>query len=219
VSGLVNDAFLMQYLAVRGYPAQGDPAEDFLDEASLVAVLQFYQDGASSGVFGPKILDYQTTDDCWQDYISGHGAFTQIGAHRYLTDRDGVQSSAPAPIPAIQGPAAAIGRGWALALVAQDTARQEVAAEFMLQLMDAETNAAWNRAANYLPTRQGALANDELSDSYAVFVGPQLLAARPRPYVANYTQVAAALQEAVEAVLSGALTPEQAATEVMSTAD
>jgi multiple sugar transport system substrate-binding protein len=215
---LVNDAFLIQYLAVRGYPTDDD-AEGFLDEASLVAVLQFYQDGASKGIFGPEILDYNTSDDCWQDYVSGHGALTQVGAHRYLTDRESAQSSAPAPIPAIQGPAAAIGRGWALALVAQDTTRQEVAAEFMLQLMESGTNAAWNQAADYLPTRQGALADGEAADSYVVFVGPQLLAARARPPVANYTQVAAALQEAVEAVLTGALTPEEAAAEVMSSAE
>ncbi len=214
-AGLVNDAFLIQYLAVRGQPATAVPEEPFLDQESLAAVLQFYQDGISRGVFPIDIVDYHSTEDCWRDFLAGKAALAQVSAHRYLLERDRVQTTAVAAIPAINGPAAAIGRGWALALVATDPARQAAAVDLMSQLLASETNAGWARAASFLPTRQSALANEDAADTYLRFLAQQLQSARPRPVLVNYAQVAAALQSAVDSVLSGSTTPESAAAEAI----
>lgn len=213
--GLVNDAFLIQYLSV-GVPTTANPDQPFLEQEALAAVLQFYRDGLSRGVFPADILNCHTTDDCWRDYVAGKAALTQVSAHRYLTDRDRVPTSAVAAIPSINGPAAAIARGWAVALVASDPARQAAAADWLVQLMAPEVNAAWTRAAGYLPTRQSALPGWEESESYARFIQQQLQAARPRPVLSNYVQVAAALQKAVEAVLTGAANPEEAAADAIA---
>lgn len=212
-AGLVNDDFLIQYLAVRQWPADGSSSEPFLEVDSLTAVLQYYQDGVSRGVFPAEILSYHSTDDAWRDYLVGNAALAHVSAHRYLADREAVSNSSMAPIPAIDGAAAPISRGWVLALVASDPARQSVAVEFMTQLMSPETNAAWNEAANYLPTRQAALAVEAAvaEDSTTRFAGQQLQMAQPRPRLPKYTQVAAALQQAVQEVVTGAATPEEAA--------
>jgi ABC-type glycerol-3-phosphate transport system substrate-binding protein len=214
-AGLVNDAFLIQYMAVRAQPAAGSSEDPFLEADSLAAVFQFYRDGVSRGIFPADIVDYNTTDDCWRDYLAGQAILTQVSAHRYLADRGQLPNAAVAPIPAINGPGAAISRGWVLALAATDTTRQSAAVAFMVQLMSAEVNAAWNQAAGYLPTRQAALAEWDEADSYTRFVQQQLQGAQPRPRLSNYTQVAAALQDAVEGVLSGALTPEEAAAQAI----
>ncbi len=210
-AGLVNDAFLIQYLAVRG---QGTDSP-FLEQNSLAAVLQFHQDGLSRGVLPATITTYHTPADCWREYLAGQAALVQVSAHLYLADRSRLEGSAAAPIPAINGPAAPIGRGWALALVTSDPARQLLAAEFLVQLMSPEINGAWNLAANYLPTRRAALAFWDPSDDYTLFLQQQLEMARSRPAIPNYTQVATALQQAVEAVLSGTATPEQAAAQAI----
>ncbi len=210
-AGLVNDDFLIQYLAVRPWPSEENPDEPFLELDSLTAVLQFYRDGVSQGTFPAEILNYHTTDDCWRDYLAGKGALTHISAHRYLLERPSPPGSAMAPIPTIQGAGSAISQGWALALVTSDPTRQSLAVEFMAQLLSPSSNAAWNQAAGYLPTRQAAMANWDEEDSYTRFMGQQLQAAQPRPRLPNYTQVAAALQEAVVAVITGVATPEEAA--------
>jgi multiple sugar transport system substrate-binding protein len=214
-AGLVNDAFLIQYLAVRPWPVTGDPDAPFLDQDSLIAVFQFYQDGISRGIIPGDIVEYHTTDDCWRTYLEGETAMSQVGAHRYLQERDRTQNSALAPIPSINGPAPAIGRGWALALVASDPARQSAAVDLMGLFMAPEANAAWNQAANFLPTRKAALANWDMEDSYTPFIDQQLQAAQARPSIPNYTRIAAALQKAVEDVINGAATPEEAAAEVI----
>jgi multiple sugar transport system substrate-binding protein len=214
-SGLVNDAFLIQYLAVRGEPAADEP---FLQEEALTAVLQFYQDGLSRGIFPAGMVNYHSTDDCWRDYVAGRAALTQVSAHRYLAERAGLSGSAPAAIPAANGPGAPIARGWSLALITADPARQSLAVQFMAQILAPDVSAAWTRAAGYLPTCQAALANWDQADAYSRFLGQQLEAARPRPRLANYAQVAAALQDAVEAVLSGSATPEEAAATAVASA-
>jgi multiple sugar transport system substrate-binding protein len=213
-AGLVNDDSLIQYLAVRPWPAQ-NPGEPFLQENSLTAVLQYYKDGATRGVFPAAILDYHTTDDCWRDYLGGEAVLTHVSAHRYLTDGDQRPSTAMAPIPAINGPGAAIGRGWALTLVSSDATRQSLALEFMTQLMSPEAMGAWNLAAGYLPTREAALATWDEDDSYTRFASQLLQTAQPRPRIANYTKVAAALQKAIEDVITGAATPEEAAAQAI----
>jgi multiple sugar transport system substrate-binding protein len=215
-AGLVNDGFWAQYLAVRAQPGGSGPDLPFLDETSLVAVLQFYRDGTSQGIFPASILDYYSTDDAWRDYLAGQAAMAQVSARRYLADRGRSPSSTAAPIPSISGQAAPISRGWALALITSEPVRQGSAVSFMLQWMTPEINAAWNEAAGTLPTRQSALALWDQADPYTAFLQEQLLLAQPRPRVPNYNQVAAALQNAVKEVLSGERTPEDAAGEAMS---
>ena len=210
-AGLVNDDFLVQYLAFQGNISEEAPDDQLLDQDSLTAVLQFYQDGASQGIFPPEVLDYQSTDDSWEAYLAGEGTLAHVNSHRYLTDRALVQSTAAAPIPTINGPGSSIGQGWALAVTTPEPARQALAAEFVTQLMSPEINSAWNLATSHLPTRQQALANWDPSDGYTRLLQQLLAAAQRRPHLDNYTQVAAALQQAVEAVLTGALPPEEAA--------
>ncbi len=210
-AGLVNDDFLIQYVATRPWPVADDPEAPFLEAEALTAVLQYYLDGLSRGVFPAEILDYHTTDDAWPGYRAGEAALSHVSAHRYLAERGLLGNSAVAPIPAIAGAGPAISRGWALALVSPDPARQALAVDFMTQLMSPQTNAAWNQTAHYLPTRQAALANWDEEDSYTRFAGELLESAQPRPRLPNYAQVAAALQQAVEDVLTGTATPEEAA--------
>jgi ABC-type glycerol-3-phosphate transport system substrate-binding protein len=216
-SGLVNDAFLIQYLAIRPWPPVGSPDEPFLEINSLAAVLQYYQDGASRGIFPADVLNYRTAEDAWRDYVAGRANMAQANAHHYLVDRERRANSAAAPIPGINGPAAPLNRGWVLALVAPEPARQSAAAEFMALIMSLETNAAWNRAAGFLPTRQAALALWDPGNGYAPFVHQQLQIARPRPVIPNYAAIADAVQQAVEDVLSGAAAPEEAAAQAIET--
>jgi maltose-binding protein MalE len=94
--------------------------------------------------------------------------------------------------------------------------------QLVLQFMTPETLARWNLAAHSLPTRQTAVDywGTALSpeDSYVAFADQQLSVVRPRPVIPNYARTAAALQQAVEDVVSGVASPEEAAAWVMDTA-
>ncbi len=217
-AGQVNDAFLIQYLSLRPWPSKDNPDAPFLDAESLTAVLQYYQDGASRGIFPADILDYHTTDESWRDYLEGQAAMTHVSAHQYLEDGDLSPGSAAASIPAINGGAPAISQGWDLVLIATEPAHQAAAIDWMVRLMSPETNAALNRATSYLPTRQAALVRWDRGDSYTPFAHQQLQTVQPRPAIPNYALTAGILQQAVEDVLAGSATPEEAASRAIESA-
>ena len=216
-AGLVHDSFLVQYLAVSRW--SGDRSEGpFLDQESLAEVLRFHRDGVTAGVFPPKILEYHSNDQTWRDFLAGQGALAEVSAYRYRAERNRAPDSAPAAIPSRDGPAAPIGHGWAWALVTSDPTRQSLAVDWMVQWMDPELHAAWNGATGYLPTRQSALTMPEEMEEYQSFIHQQLLTAQPRPRLPNYARLAAALQKAVEAVITGTMTPEEAAAQAIEEA-
>jgi hypothetical protein len=201
--GLVNDAFLIQYLAVRGWPASGLPGEAFLDQESLVTVLQFYQDGVTRGVLPGYIVDYHDKDACWRDYLAGQAALTHVRASRYMADRASCKARPWPPYRASTGPPRPSAGAGPWPWSHRDPARQALAAELMARMMEVETNAAWNRAAGTLPTRQAVL------DAWRRWIAMSALSTssswlRSRAPLANYTQIAAALQDAVKAVVTGA---------------
>jgi maltose-binding protein MalE len=101
-------------------------------------------------------------------------------------------------------------------MVATDPARQVTAADFLVQIFAPEVNAAWARAAAYLPTRQSSLTHWDETDVYTRFVQQLLQGARPRPSIPNYAQVSAALQTAVADVLTGVASPEEAAAQAIA---
>ena len=84
--------------------------------------------------------------------------------------------------------------------------------------MAPETNAALNRATNYLPTRQAALIRWDRGDSYTPFAHQQLQMIQPRPAIPNFALTASVLQQAVEDVLTGSATPEDAASQAIERA-
>ncbi|MFQ6057439.1 MAG: extracellular solute-binding protein [Anaerolineae bacterium] len=207
--GAVNDAFLIQYLALGGrlVDETGAPA---LDERKLAQVLQFYREGRDKDVIPESVLEFHTLDDCWPIYLSAEVAMSHVSSHRYLADRGLLKSTAFAAVPTRQGVIATMARGWAYTLVARDPARQVAAARFVSWLMAAENLATWSQAAHHLPTRRSALAAME-RDEYTAFVEKQLEKAHFRPPVPAYNEMARALQEAVQDVLTGAATPRDAA--------
>ncbi|HID87739.1 MAG TPA: extracellular solute-binding protein, partial [Anaerolineae bacterium] len=240
--GAVNDAFLIQYLALGGrlLDEAGAPA---LDEGKVAQVLQFYREGRDKGVIPESVLEFHTLDDCWPPYLSAEVAASHVSSHRYLTDRGLLRNTAFAAIPTRDGVVVTIGHGWAYALVARDPARQAAAAQFITWLMAPENLAAWNQAVLHVPPRRLALAamathrladhrrepGDALShirakasteersvDAYTEFLKGQLEKARVRPSGPSCNTLARVLQRAVQDVLTGAATPEEAAAQAVA---
>ncbi len=218
-AGLANDAFWIQYLAVASESPDALETQTALDEKSLVSVFQYYQEGLMRGIFPIAIQSYHGVDDCWKQYQAGAAALSHVSSHLYLSDRDGGVGTTAALIPGSSGPAASINQGWALALVTSDPVRQALASDFALQMMAPEVHAAWNRSVRYLPTRQATWAEWDRQDSYVPLAQQLLQAAQPRLRWSNSTQVSAAVQEAIENVLTRSWTPEEAAEWVIQEID
>jgi ABC-type glycerol-3-phosphate transport system substrate-binding protein len=211
--GQVNDATLIQYLAVGGTLAdsQGEPR---LDKDALLGVLGFYSDCIGSGAISPPVvLSITDTDQAWERFRAGEGAMTVVRARRYWLEAD--DTVAPAAIPTRDGQPFSLARGWAIALVATEPARQAQALALLNWLIAAERSAQWTRAAGYLPGTRSALQQWAVSNADRMMLRNLLeaAAAAPRPEV--LAEVGPIMQEAMEVVLSGQATPREAATDAL----
>ncbi len=210
---LVNDAFLIQYLAAGGQllDESGNPA---LNNDALVEVLQLYADGLEAGVIPPSVLEFADLDDCWVVYVSAQAALSNVNSDRYLADRGLLKNTAFAAIPTRDGNAVTLSKGWALAIVTEDSSRQ-AAAQLIEWLLEPENSANWNLAAGHLPTRQAAFDHLGTEDQYFPFARQQLASVYPRPIGSAYDKIGRALQRAVQDVLQGEVSPQEAADMVM----
>ena len=209
-NGLVNDAFLIQYLALGGR-LHDDEGRLLLDEQPLRAALDYYRQGEQIGVVPPSVLDVSIPDDVWPAYVSARVGMTHVNSHRFLTDRSVLRSTQFADIPTRDGIPLAIGRGRVLAIVAHDPGRQAAAMRLIEWLMMPDSNATWSQTTAHLPTRYAAFSLLTNNDPYWLFLQHQLEIAVPPPAFPGYDQVGRVLQQAVVEVMTGEATPEAAA--------
>ena len=212
--GLVNDAFVIQYLAL-GSQLVDESGQPALNAELVTQVLQFYKDGYEMGVIPPSVLEFKTLDDCWPVYLSAEVAMTNVSSGRYLADRKLLMYTRFAPIPTRDGNVTTLSQGWAWAIVTSDLARQALAAQLIEWLMEPENSVEWNLIAGHLPTRRAAFEVLGTEDSYYPFLSKQLEGARPRLAGVVYSEVSRVLQQGVERVMTGEATPQEAAKAVI----
>ncbi len=211
VNGLVNDHTLAQYFSAGG-TFLDDRGAPKIDEAALRSVLGFYHQAVQNNLVDPSILEAASTEELWPTYLQGQAGFTQISVKQYLTDRDLLNNSMYAPISVqeAQDTPIAVTNGWVLVLVTADPARQKAALNLMEWFLSANSNATWNRINRSIPSRDTAYQQLAGDDPYWKFLTDQLNTARPYPRFAGYDQIGRILQQAVQQVINGEATPDEA---------
>jgi ABC-type glycerol-3-phosphate transport system substrate-binding protein len=209
VDGRVNDATLIQYLGAGGRltDAEGNPS---LDEDTMIDVFDFYSRCITNTVIAPtQVLTATHVDQVWEQFREGEGGMTTVRASRYWLEAD--DTMAPAPIPTEDGQTISIGRGWALAMVTDVPVRQEPAMLLIDWLTAPENSARWTQATGYLPPTRSALRLWDVSEEERTVLLSLLEAAVPPPRPLVMETVGPPMQQALESVLSGRATPEEAA--------
>jgi ABC-type glycerol-3-phosphate transport system substrate-binding protein len=118
---------------------------------------------------------------------------------------------AAAPIPTKDGQTISIARGWVVAMVTDVPVRQDAAMSLIDWLTAPDHNAEWTQATGYLPPTRSALRLWDVSDEERAVLLDLLEAAvrPPRPVIME--AVGPPMQQALESVLNGRATPEEAA--------
>ena len=213
--GQVNDAFLIQYLALGGRLLDAEKLP-VLDEAPLTQVLTYYASGASEGLFTPAMLNYQNSDNVLSAYSDGDFSMCNIQSSLYLANRDKLTNTSFATVPTWNGTVATVGRGLTLALVTANPERQLAAQTFFDWFADPEHLSDWLRVSGHLPTRGSVMDKWSTEDEYYTFVRWQLTSAYYVPSAPVLSGIYTALQQAVHDVLSEAVDPADAARRAVS---
>jgi ABC-type glycerol-3-phosphate transport system substrate-binding protein len=210
VNGLVNDATLAQYFSAGGafLDDQGLPK---IDEQVLQNILEFYQQARENGTIRPDILEIASVEELWPLYLQGAGV-AHINVRQYLSGRETLNSSTFAAIPVQQedNRPVPITRGWVLVLVTADPARQKEALNLMEWFLSTRNNATWNEINLSIPTRDTSFQLLAGDDPYWTFLTEQLNTARLQPGFTGYDRIGRIIQQAVQEVISGEATPDEA---------
>jgi len=205
----VNDATLIQYLAAGGKLTDPD-GNPWLDEEVMVSVLGFYSACIGTAVISPTVvLDITDADQAWERFQNEEGGMAVVRAGRYWLEAD--ETVAAAPVPTHNGQPFSIARGWTVAMVTDDPARQALAMLLLEWLIAPDHNAEWTQAAGYLPGTRSALRLWDISGADRALLRSVMEAAAPPPRPEVMATIGPALQDALEAVLKGRATPEEAA--------
>jgi ABC-type glycerol-3-phosphate transport system substrate-binding protein len=207
--GRLSDASLSHYLSAgaRLVNEEGAPK---VDEAALLDTLNFYQHALEQGIIDADILNVSESDEQWEQFLSGKIGMTHVSAHRYLSDRRMLNDAQPGAIPSAKGAPVTIGHGWVFALVTSDPSRQNHALKLIETFMQTDVNASWATRSAVIPTRQSAFALVANDDPYWLFLNNYLQVTIPQPAFEGFGQLSRALQQAVEQVINGETSPDEA---------
>lgn len=211
VNGLVNDATLAQYFSAGG-ELVSDEGRPKIDERVLSSVLRFYELALQNGTIDANLLEAATPEELWPNYLAGKAGIAQLSVSQYLTDRDLLNNSAVTGLPVqdASDTQVSVMHARVLALVSQDPARQDAALKLMETLVSTSNNARWSEIKKSIPVRDTAYRRLAGDDPYWQFLTGLLNTARPEPRFAGYDRVGRILQQALEQVINGEATAEEA---------
>jgi len=213
-NGLVNDAFLLQYLST-GAILLGEDDHPALDLDALTDVLTFYQQGIAGGIILTDTLNYQKVEDCWPKYLQAEVVISNISSNLYLNGRTLLEPvSLATSIPTRDGTAMALSRGYAWAVASRDPDRLPLAIQLLEWLMYPPYLVACNQASGHLPTRRSAFEQMP-RDAYVKFVYAQLENTFPYYSSEPYQRIYRAMQIAVDEVTRKHVPPREAAIGVL----
>jgi len=209
LNGLLSDATLTQYLSAGGrfIDEAGNP---IIDGAALRQVLAFYQTMLNQSLLQADILDIVDTNSLWEAFQNGDVGLMQVSAHNFLTNRKLMPDAQPLQPPTQAGNVVSVGHGWVFVLITNDPVRRQQALGLIETFLQTDVNATWALRSESIPARQTAFNRVANDDPYWAFLNDYLTTIDAPPTAGTYAQTSRIMQNAVEQVLKGNLSPDEA---------
>jgi len=211
----VSDSVWANYTALGGTLIVND--QPALDQAALAQLLDLYQRAQRDNVLPANVLRLDSAADAWNTFIPTEADLVNVRASLYMSVAQSLPTIQFAVLPALDRPTAPIGRGWAFALVARDARHQAAAIKLLQWLLAPDNASALTRAGRVLPGRAAALTSWDQTDPYTGFIRDQLSVARAAPPASIVNVVGPVLHQAIDDVLNGRATPDEAALTAITT--
>jgi multiple sugar transport system substrate-binding protein len=199
---------LIQYIALGG---------EFLDESDkptinvdiLTDLFNFYVSANEAGLLPLYSLQLFTAQDTWAALQQGNSAASVIPLEA-LREEVSLDSFLVTPWPTLNGSSVIPTKSWTWAAVVTDDKRQETISQVLQWLLEPTFLGNISLSLGMLPVTTAALEEWSESDSSAV-VSRMLRVAVPEPSAEEIATYGPLLQSAIEDVLTGRSTPEEAA--------
>ena len=180
------------------YASAGGPILDpqglpTLDEEVLTRVLTLVEEGRSTKIFPPSLVNVTNESQALQIYRTGIANKSIVWILNYHPESDG----AITPLPGLDEAPFSYATGWVWALAGADPENQELAAKLAEYLVADDFITDWTRETGYLPTRPSSV---EAGDRTMTAI---LESAHPLPSSDLLAVLGPLMQEALTRVLSG----------------
>jgi multiple sugar transport system substrate-binding protein len=180
-----------------------------LDGQALTEVLTFYGSSRAAGVIPLSVRQFVTDDDTWAAVRGERAAAGTAPLSLFLGQFD-PQTQAALPLPTKGGAGVCFAQTWSWALVSQDPNIQAVSAELLAWLEAPDFLGPWTSELGMLPPNRSVL--EQWPNGLQRTIATRLVSvSRPMPAEEDLATFGPPLQAAVDSVLSGGATPEQAA--------
>lgn len=203
----VSWTVLLQYWAAGGRLVDENGSAT-LEYDPLLAVLEYYAEGTSAGIFDSALLDYTDFEDYWNQSLSAGIDMAAIDSVTYLYHKNSLLPMGLASTPTTNGQPITALEGWVWVLIAQDSDHQNGARAFLSWMMQIGEQGVFTEALGILPSQKRALRLWD-DQTYASFAQTLLAAAEVIPDTQRSNSAAVALAESLAAVLTG--TPARSA--------
>lgn len=211
MSGVKNEQGTFQFLPFL-WQTGGD-LDTF--ETDGATALQYLKDLVDEGVMSSSVANY-SQEDARTQFVNGKAAMMINGPWELQNLQEAGINYGVAPLPSGEEPAT--GLGGENVVTFAEGAQPEAAVQFLEFLAGSEGAQMYCDESGQLSSRvdlEGKLALSEDPDMQ-VFEA-QLDSAHARAYGAKYNEISAAVQDALQKVLTGAASPEDAASEAAAT--
>ncbi len=204
-----TETFLFHYVENGG---SLDPtAHPALDANVMQAILDYYQRARANGTLNETTAAMKSAREVMPLFVTGQAPMAQVRARDFLLERQRLPNALAAPIPTRDGRATTLASSWSFVIITNDTARQNAAAQYLVWMIDPARMGEWSNAARLLPASKSAFAQSTESDGYADVMWQLFSDALVAPSFSQQAPYATAWHDAVQAVLTGQLAPEDAA--------
>jgi ABC-type glycerol-3-phosphate transport system substrate-binding protein len=209
----ISDVLLAQVIAA------GAVEDEFgalvVDEAALISVFSFYEAALAAGIITPDVLEYNDATNYETALANREINAGVISSSQYLRLDAQTVDLTVGVIPTSTGGAVTVLDGWSWVVVASSAEQQVLASRFIEWMLDIERQEAYTSAIGMIPSQRAALRRWENLD-YAEFVD-MLLSNAALPITGSAgAPTGRLLQSALAAVISGQMSAEAAARDVVS---
>lgn len=211
--GAAADLFMVQYLA-RGGKVTAPPF--VLDAVIAARVLRDYRNAFDRGVLVPESREAQTWEKSWAFYLAGTAEMTLAGSWQYLRDRALLAQSHYGIVPTASSGQFTLARSLVWVILSQEPARRQLAAQYVLTMLDTDRLSEWGSVSYHLPSRRSSY-QAAFEPNLRAFLENQLAHASPYPLSPVYLKARGEIARAIEDVLDGVTTPERAASSLAIT--
>lgn len=208
-----NESLLLQYVGAGGQLFEDGAVSN---PEALTALFAFLVQAKAATILSDEVLELKSFNDTWSRFANQNSGFADTSAHLILAQQDAVANVGFAQIPTINGAAITIAHTWAFALLTPLPEQQQLALEFIGQLLEPTVHSAWSRTTMQLPTQLSAYDSALDASPYHEFLQRQLDVAIAIPNGPYFADFARRLQQAQESVLLNQLTVEDAVKFVQS---